>query len=102
MTSLDDLRLCDFLQHIVEAIERCQRYTAAMDEATFLEDDVPELPEQPVRKVREHTLGRIHTLLTNMLIGHPPGWPSPSKSVATAYDLFARVPSLRLLGADAR
>ena len=39
MTSLDDLRLCDFLQHIVEAIERCQRYTAVMDEATFLDDE---------------------------------------------------------------
>ena len=38
MTELDDLRLEDFLGHIIEAIERCQRYVAAMDEAEFLKD----------------------------------------------------------------
>jgi hypothetical protein len=33
MSDLDDLRLEDFLCHIIEAIERRQRYVAGMDEA---------------------------------------------------------------------
>lgn len=32
----DTQRLADYLAHIVEAIDRIQRYTAAMDEAAFL------------------------------------------------------------------
>ena len=39
MTSLDELRLSDFLQHILDAIERCQRYTSGMDEARFCDDE---------------------------------------------------------------
>ena len=39
MTSLDELRLSDFLHHILDAIERCQCYTTGMDEATFLDDE---------------------------------------------------------------
>jgi uncharacterized protein with HEPN domain len=38
MTSIDDLRLCDFLAHILDAIERCQRYTVGMEEAEFRSD----------------------------------------------------------------
>jgi uncharacterized protein with HEPN domain len=39
MTSLEQLRLADFLGHILSAIERCERYTAEMDEAAFLDDE---------------------------------------------------------------
>ena len=39
MTSIDELRLSDFLRHIADAIERCQRYTAGMDEAAFRRDE---------------------------------------------------------------
>jgi uncharacterized protein with HEPN domain len=38
MTSIDDLRLSDFLAHILDAIERCQRYIAGMDEAELRSD----------------------------------------------------------------
>ncbi len=31
MTSIDELRLSDFLRHILDAIERCQRYVTDMD-----------------------------------------------------------------------
>lgn len=33
-------RLADYLNHIFEAIERIDRYTAHMDEALFLQDDM--------------------------------------------------------------
>lgn len=39
MSDLDDLRLKDFFCHIIEAIERCQRYVAGMDKADFLADE---------------------------------------------------------------
>lgn len=39
MSDLDDLRLEDFLEHIIEAIERCQRYVAGMDKEQFLTDE---------------------------------------------------------------
>jgi uncharacterized protein with HEPN domain len=38
MTDLDDLRLEDFLGHILEATDRCLSYVAGMDEAEFLSD----------------------------------------------------------------
>jgi hypothetical protein len=45
-------------------------------------------PADKVRKVREHTLGRIHALLTSEAISQPPEWQSPGKLIANAYDLF--------------
>lgn len=33
-------RLADYLNHILEAIERIDRYTADLDEASFLQDDM--------------------------------------------------------------
>ena len=38
MTSADDLRLADYLGHILQAIERCLRYAADIDESAFLQD----------------------------------------------------------------
>ena len=38
MTSIDDLRLSDFLQHILDAIERGQRYIDGLDEEAFRGD----------------------------------------------------------------
>ena len=38
MTSIDDLRLSDFLQHILDAIERSQRYIDGLDEEAFRSD----------------------------------------------------------------
>ncbi|MEJ2693431.1 MAG: phosphatidylinositol kinase [Candidatus Thiodiazotropha sp.] len=45
-------------------------------------------PTLDVRHVRDHTLTRIHALLKNDVIGHPPGWKSPSDKISSAYDLF--------------
>lgn len=45
-------------------------------------------PKLEVRRVRDHTLNRIHALLRNDVIGHPPDWTSPSDKIANAYDLF--------------
>ncbi len=39
MSDLDALRLEDFLGHIIEAIERCQRHVAGMDKGKFLTDE---------------------------------------------------------------
>ena len=39
MKNSDHPRLKDYLGHILEAIERCYRYTEDMDEATFLKDE---------------------------------------------------------------
>jgi uncharacterized protein with HEPN domain len=39
MSPADQLRLADYLAHIQEAIERCRRYVAGMDEAAFLRDE---------------------------------------------------------------
>lgn len=36
--SADAQRLADYLAHILEAIDRIERYTAGMDEASFLQD----------------------------------------------------------------
>lgn len=36
----DQQRLADYLEHILEAIERIERYTAGMDEAAFLADQL--------------------------------------------------------------
>jgi uncharacterized protein with HEPN domain len=38
MRGLDALRLEDFLGHIIEAIERCQRHVTGMEKADFLDD----------------------------------------------------------------
>lgn len=38
--SRDPGRLADYLSHIVQAIERIERYTAEMDEVGFLESDL--------------------------------------------------------------
>lgn len=48
----------------------------------------PEYPVHEVRQVSDHTLGRIHGLLTRRDIGLPPGWRPPADSITTAYDLF--------------
>jgi hypothetical protein len=45
-------------------------------------------PRHELRQVRDHTLGRIHALLTSPEIGFPPEWRLPSDTIATAYDLF--------------
>ena len=45
-------------------------------------------PQREIRQVRDHTLGRIHALLTKLVIGHPPGWASPDRRIVSAYDLF--------------
>jgi len=45
-------------------------------------------PMLEVRRVRDHTLNRIHALLGNDVIGHPPDWTSPSDKISSAYDLF--------------
>jgi hypothetical protein len=45
-------------------------------------------PRREVRHVRDHTLGRIHALLTHQAIGLPPDWQPPSNAIHTAYDLF--------------
>ena len=39
MTDLDALRLEDFLDHIIEAIERCQRHVTGMEKDEFLDDE---------------------------------------------------------------
>ncbi len=39
MTSKDELRVSDYLEHIVEAIDRIQRYTKDMTETVFLRDE---------------------------------------------------------------
>jgi hypothetical protein len=39
MSKADILRIPDYLEHIVEAIERIQRYVAGMSRSAFLEDD---------------------------------------------------------------
>lgn len=39
MSPADQLRLADYLGHIQEAIERCQRYVEDMDEAAFQLDE---------------------------------------------------------------
>lgn len=39
MSKLEILRAADYLEHIVEAIERIHRYVEDMAEATFLDDE---------------------------------------------------------------
>lgn len=46
-----------------------------------------EYPRDTLRHVRDHTLGRIHALLTTPSIGFPPDW-QPPPAIATAFDLF--------------
>lgn len=48
----------------------------------------PDYPVHEVRQVSDHTLGRIHGLLTCSDIGLPPDWAPPDDAIATAYDLF--------------
>ena len=36
----DDRRVCDYLDHILQAIERIRRYTAGLDEASFLNSEL--------------------------------------------------------------
>ncbi|NEX19763.1 phosphatidylinositol kinase [Thiorhodococcus mannitoliphagus] len=48
----------------------------------------PEYRVHEVRQVSDHTLRRIHGLLTHPAIGFPPDWRPPSDSIMTAYDLF--------------
>ena len=38
--SRDPLRLADYLGHVVEAIERIERYTADLDELAFLHSEI--------------------------------------------------------------
>jgi hypothetical protein len=45
-------------------------------------------PGREVRRVREHTLTRIHALLSQSTIATPPNWEPPSRSVSNAWDLF--------------
>ncbi|MGD8910189.1 MAG: hypothetical protein PVI92_12675 [Chromatiales bacterium] len=45
-------------------------------------------PQHEVRKVKDHTLGRIHALLTRPAIELPPDWPPPSDAITQAFDLF--------------
>jgi hypothetical protein len=45
-------------------------------------------PKREVRHVRDHTLTRIHALLRDDAIGHPPDWTPPSDRISSAYDLF--------------
>ena len=44
-------------------------------------------PRHEVSRVREHSLGRIHALLSSPEIACPPDWPAP-EGVTTAFDLF--------------
>ena len=39
MTKADKLRISDYLEHILEAIERIDRYTQGMSEDEFLQDE---------------------------------------------------------------
>lgn len=45
-------------------------------------------PRHEVRRVREHTLGRIHALLGRPEITPPPGWAPPGEGVVNAFDVF--------------
>lgn len=45
-------------------------------------------PQESVRGVRDHTLGRVFALLSAEKIGFPPAWKSPSDQIKTAFDLF--------------
>lgn len=36
----NSLRIKDYLEHIYEALERIERYTAAMTEASFLQNEL--------------------------------------------------------------
>jgi len=45
-------------------------------------------PKDEVGRVPDHTLDRIHALLTDREIGSPPDWDPPSDGITTAYDLF--------------
>ncbi len=45
-------------------------------------------PANEIRRVRDHTLGRIHALLSNHVIVYPPNWVPPSEQITGAYDLF--------------
>ncbi len=45
-------------------------------------------PACGIRRVREHTLGRIHALLTSDAICRPPDWVAPGEQIISAYDLF--------------
>lgn len=45
-------------------------------------------PRHEIRRVREHTLGRIHALLSRTKITAPLDWPSPTAGIVTAYDVF--------------
>lgn len=39
MSKADELRIRDYLEHILTAIERISRYVSSMDEAGFLQDE---------------------------------------------------------------
>lgn len=45
-------------------------------------------PRHEIRRVKDHTLGRIHALMTHPEIGFPPAWQPPGNTVGTAFDLF--------------
>ncbi len=38
--TIDQLRLADYLDHVIQAIERIGRYTETMDELAFLQQDL--------------------------------------------------------------
>lgn len=48
----------------------------------------PTYPAHRLRQVSDHTLSRIHGLLTRPDIEIPPGWVAPHPSIMTAFDLF--------------
>lgn len=64
MNKKDQLRFHEYLQHIVDAIERIERYTADMTELSFLEDEKTQ--DAVVRN-----LEIIGEASNNVLKGHP-------------------------------
>ncbi|MEA3276546.1 MAG: phosphatidylinositol kinase [Pseudomonadota bacterium] len=45
-------------------------------------------PRHQIRRAKDHTLGRIHALLSRPEITAPPDWPPPGEGIVTAYDVF--------------
>jgi hypothetical protein len=45
-------------------------------------------PAHELRQVRDHTLGRIHALLSHPQVGLPMDWGRPSAAIDTAFDVF--------------
>lgn len=45
-------------------------------------------PKDEIRRVRAHTLGRVHALLIDLVVRLPPNRQPLGKAIATAYHLF--------------